>query len=534
MSDCRITVLIVDDEYLERNLVKRCIDWNALNLEIIGEASNADDALKLIESLKPDIIFTDIRMPGMDGIEFSKIALQKWPDAKIVILTAYNDFDYAQMALKIGVSDFLLKPIDDEEVLSTATKLKALIETERSERNEFDELKKQIQDNLPYLRERFLNELISGSIEDSAIDEKLTFFGIAFNDSVYQIAALSAIGPVEIKEENRLIQNLRMVNYVRSYFKKLNKVIVFVDTFNRIIILSNNESLDLYKICIRLKNKITKDIGYNTNIGIGNIKSSASAIKTSYKEAIDALNYCAAAGVDNIVMCYRDIQATSEESKINNSRLRFCLKSGLENETIDIIKKAFSGIDAANTNAIPSVRITALDIISICCSVMLEVKENFDDLYLREIESYRTIINAESVQVIVEHVLAIAKSAIRAISKEQADNMNNLISDIKRFIKENISDPNLSLSYVAKHFYLNPSYLSRMFKKETGITFIEYLINKRMEKAISLLKEKNMKSFEIANAVGINDPNYFSSCFKKYTGLNVSEYKKLAQRDELS
>lgn len=526
MSDHRITVLVVDDEYLERNLVKRCIDWDALGLEIIGEASNADDALALIESLKPDIIFTDIRMPGMDGIEFSKIALQKHPDAKIVILTAYNDFDYAQTALKIGVSDFLLKPIDDDEVLNTATKLKALIEAERSERNEFDELKKQIQDNLPYLRERFLNELISGSIDESAIDEKFAFFGLAFSGNAFQIAALSAIGSSEAKEEARLIQNLRVVNYVRNYFKKLNKVIVFVDTFNRIIILSSSEGLDLYKICMRLKNKIAKDMGYNANIGIGNIKSSTSAIKASYKEAIDALNYCAAIGADSMVMCYRDIQATSEESKISNSRLKFCLKTGLENETVDIIKKAFSGIDASSANAIPSARITALDIVSVCCSVMLELKENFDDVYLREIESYSAIINAESVHAITEHVSAIAISTIKAISREQADNMSNLINDIKRFIKDNISDPNLSLSHVAKHFYLNPSYLSRTFKKETGITFIEYLTNKRMEKAISLLKDKSMKSFEIANAVGISDPNYFSSCFKKYTGLNVSEYRK--------
>jgi len=127
----------------------------------------------------------------------------------------------------------------------------------------------------------------------------------------------------------------------------------------------------------------------------------------------------------------------------------------------------------------------------------------------------------------IEFLSSIVINTIKAVNKEQISNINNLIDNVKKFIEENLSDSNLSLSFVAKHFYLNPSYLSRTFKKETGINFIEYLTNKRMEKAISLIKEKNMKSFEIANAVGIQDPNYFSSCFKKYTGLNVSEYKKL-------
>lgn len=526
----KIKVLIIDDEYLERNLLKGCIDWNTLGMEIVSEASNAEEGFKLIDELKPDVVFTDIKMPGIDGIKFSESILQKYPAIKIVVLTGYNDFNYAQKSVKIGISDFLLKPIDEDEVLNTASKLKAVIESERKEKEEFEELKRQLYDNLPYLRERFLNELISGNLDDNLIKEKLEFFDITLNGSIYQVAALEIINSNDVNEESRLIQNFKVTNYVKNYFKDLKGIIVFADSMNRIIILNNDEKLDLYKICIRLKNKIIKDVDCTVNIGIGNIKGEISDIKISYIEAIDALNYRIAVGNNNVIH-YRDVQFTESKTGLDTNHmfneLRFYLKSGLETDAMNIVKDVFSNIDLKSENAIKLIHVTALNIISICFSVSLELKENFDDIYLSEVESYNNIINIETLPDMIEYISTIVKSTIKAVNKEQISNINNLIDNVKKFIEENISDSNLSLSYVAKHFYLNPSYLSRTFKKETGINFIEYLTNKRMEKAINLIKEKNMKSFEIANAVGIQDPNYFSSCFKKYTGLNVSEYKKL-------
>lgn len=530
MINDNIAVLIIDDEYLERNLLKRCIDWNKLGMDIIGEASNAEEGFKLIDELRPDIIFTDIKMPGIDGIKFSESILQQYPAIKIVILTGYNDFKYAQKSVRLGISDFLLKPIDENEVLNTASKLKAVIETERKEKKEFEELKKQLYENLPYLKERFLNELISGNFDDNLIDEKLEFFDISLDGGIYQVAALEITYVDDVNEESRLIQNFKVGNYVKNQLKNLKRIIVFTDSMNRIIILNNDEKLDLYKICISLKNKITKDIDCTVNIGVGNIKKEIGNIRVSYIEAIDALNYRIAVGNNNVIH-YRDVHFAESKTELDTNHmfneLKFYLKSGLESDAMNIIKDVFSNVDLKSENAVKLIRVTALNIISICFSVSLELKENFDDVYLSEIKSYDKIINIETLPDMIEYISKIVKNTIKAVNKEQISNINNLIDNVKKFIEENISDSNLSLSYVAKHFYLNPSYLSRTFKKKTGINFIEYLTNKRMEKAINLIKEKNMKSFEIANAVGIQDPNYFSSCFKKYTGLNVSEYKKL-------
>lgn len=151
----KIKVVIVDDEYLERNLLKKCIDWAALGLKIVGEAGNADEALGVIEREKPDVLFTDVQMPGTDGIGLSELILQKHPEMKVVVLTGFDKFDYAQRSIKAGISDYLLKPIDSENVFHTAAKLKKNIEIGRKNKQDEQELKKQLYESLPYLRERF-------------------------------------------------------------------------------------------------------------------------------------------------------------------------------------------------------------------------------------------------------------------------------------------------------------------------------------------------------------------------------------------
>ena len=131
----KIRVVVVDDEPLEINLIKKCIDWKFLNMEIVGEAQNAMSGLDLIEKLSPDILFTDINMPIIDGIKFSEMVIQRRPKTKIVILSGYDDFDYAQKSIKIGVLDFLLKPINNDEVFKAASKLKNIIDYYRESSN---------------------------------------------------------------------------------------------------------------------------------------------------------------------------------------------------------------------------------------------------------------------------------------------------------------------------------------------------------------------------------------------------------------
>lgn len=260
-----IKVMIIDDEYLIRNLIKNCIDWNELGMEIIAEASNAVEGINLINKEKPDIILTDINMPITDGLDMSKCILEKYPDIKVVVITGYNEFEYAKRSIKIGVSDFILKPIDEEELRNSVLKLKNEILDDYSRKREYKDIK-----------------------------EKMVVF---------------------------------------------NNIINLNDT-----------------------------------------------------------------------------------SKIGD--------------------------------------------------------KNLD------------------------------------------------IEQIKKIIIKNISNRNLSLKLVAEYFYINPSYLSRIFKERTDETFSEYIVNTKVKIATEMLKVPNVKAYEISKKIGIDDPNYFSNWFKKSTGLSIKEYKK--------
>jgi YesN/AraC family two-component response regulator len=267
----RIKIITVDDEYLIRNLIKKCIPWDDIGVNIVGEASNSEEAMRLIEKVQPDIILTDICMPSADGLDMSQYILDKYPNIKVVVITGYDEFEYAKRAIKVGISDFILKPIDDKELMNSILKLK-----------------------------------------DNILQEK-------------------------VKEKDYLQIKDR------------------IDTFGSIVDLKQNND---------------------------------------------------------------------EEDKTLN------------------------------------------------------------------------------------------------------------IDEIKKFILKNISNTELSLKLVSEYFYVNSSYLSRVFKFKTGMNFSEYITSVKMKIAIDMVKHSDAKSCEIASKIGIADPNYFSTCFKKYTGYSMKEYKKLREQSK--
>lgn len=221
-----LKVLIVDDEHLVRNLLKKCIDWNEIGYEIVGEASNAHEALDLVDALRPDLIFTDIYMPFMDGLEFGKLVFEKYSNIKIVVLTGYEEFEYAKKSIKIGIADFLLKPINDDEIRRVALTMKEKIEAERNHRAEYDRMKKQLEENLPYLREKLLNKLIQNGMEDVDIHQELEYFHISLNPTFVQVAVIEAtLSDVSSNsgEEERIVLNMQCQELVSKYFRDTSK-----------------------------------------------------------------------------------------------------------------------------------------------------------------------------------------------------------------------------------------------------------------------------------------------------------------------
>ena len=531
----KLKVLIVDDEHLIRNLLKMRIKWEDFGMEITGEASSAREALDLVEELVPDIIFTDICMPYMDGIEFSRAVIERFPHIKIVIVTGHDEFEYAKRSIKLGISDFLLKPINAGEIKKVALDLKAKIESERSHIREYEKLKLQLEESLPYLREKFLNELLQNELDEDEIKEKLSYFNISINSGsdYFQTALVevssSGKGAVE-GEEDRILLAIQCADLIRQTFRNDNFVNVFFDNSRKIVILNNNDEIGLTDCCEMIKTMLINKCKCFVCIGIGNRVTGLKNVRLSYVEACDALNYKVVAGKNQVVN-YNDITFNSENQwRVNinrNEKLSFFIKAGLKEKTVEQLNELFSEHTYKRSITIDQIRLEAIDILSACQHVILELNMAASDIWSHNMGPYEEVYRIDNLPELKEYLKSLIFDTIDKILNTNRKKANKVISQIKEYISKNIQNSGLSLAGVAREFYVSPNHLSRLFKQETTHTFVEYITAIRMEKAVKLLKETDFKVYQIGDMVGIDDPHYFSIIFKKFTGLSVNDFRKI-------
>ncbi len=531
MSEDLMKVMLVEDERLVLELLKACINWEEIGFSIAGECSSAISALELVDTLLPDIIITDICMPVMDGLEFSKTVSEKHPQIKIIVLTGHEEFEFAKKGIKVGISDFLLKPINDDEITRALISIKDKIIKERTLSKGYEKLKKQLEQNLPFLREKLLNELIQGGFDLVSIDERLSYFDIKFGAADFRIAVIEVEDIIEENsgdEEHKLINKMRCIDYIRRSFEKDNYVNIFFDNSQRIVVMSNEPALDLEECCETIKSMLLNRLKCSIAIGIGNIHSGIDKVYLSYKEARDAVSYKFVVG-KNQVVSFSDIwPSTSANMRIDNDsmgRFGFYVKSGLlekVEETIDL----FFGEEENTCKSLEQARVIACNLISVIMNVIIISDINQKDIFKNNLQPFEKIFKLDTLPDIKEYLKNTASAATLSVSSQQGKKARKILQDVKEYIHNNYTDSNISLSEVAKKFFLNLSYLSRIFKEETGQTFVDYLMKLRMEKAFKLLGDTDLMVYEIAEQVGINDPHYFSICFKKYTGLSANDYRK--------
>jgi len=526
-----LKLMIVEDERLVLELLKACINWEEIGFSIVGESSNAVAALELVDTLLPDVIITDICMPVMDGLEFSRRVCEKHPHIKIIVLTGHEEFEFAKKGIKVGISDFLLKPINDDEIRRAVTAIKEKIIKEKTLSVGYEKQKKQLEQNLPFLKEKLFNEVIQGGFDHSLISERLAFFDIKLNEVDFQTAVIE-IEDLKVDdlvdEEHKLINKMRCLDYVQRFFETDRYVHVFFDNSQRVVILCNDASIDIAECCESIKAMLMNRLKCFISIGIGNRHNTIEKIYFSYKEACDAISYKFVVGKNQIVSFSDVWYTTSQQSGIDNEsmdRFRFYIKSGLSEkveETIDII---FSESEA-HIISLEQARVIACNFISSILNILMESGINQKDVFKDNSQPFEKIFKIDTLPDIKAFLKKAAAVTAQSVCNLQGKKARKIIQDIKECIHNNYTDSNLTLSEVAKRFFLNLSYLSRIFKEETGQTFVDYLMKLRMEKAFKLLDETDFMVYQIAEKVGINDPHYFSICFKKYTGLSANDYRK--------
>jgi two-component system, response regulator YesN len=530
-------ILIIDDEAVVRNSISRNIKWDEFGFELSDACEDGKKAIEAIDKYKPDVVITDICMPFLDGIELTRYISSKYPNTKVIILTGFDEFEYAQQAIKLDVFDFILKPITPNELKKVLNKLRTKLDEENNNTESLNRLKEQLRESLPLLKERFLNRVALGYIKNEKVEEKLKYFDINLKGHYYLAIALDLddyreSGMFKHGDDDELLY-FAICNICEEIISREYIGEVFQNNRNCIIIfLSDDDDCLLQESATRLseeiRSAIEKYLKFTITVGIGTICSDLKSLYLSYKSAASALDYRFVLG-RNQVININDLENTrNNRSEFNNElkkKLITEIKIGTTQNIDQVINILFQDI-RASYSSLEGSYLQIQQIIVLILSALNDMGYDEAELFgtgfspLTGVYQFKTLDQIEGwIKELCQKIALFVFNKRNNLSELQA-------LKAEEYIKSNYHNENISLNSVCKHLLLSTSYFSMIFKNHTGVTFIEYLTRIRVEKAMELLKVTNLKAYEIANQVGYSDSHYFSSIFKKATGLTSTEYRE--------
>ena len=528
-------IMLVDDEEEVRKAIIRKIAWEQLGFVMVGDAENGEDALEKLEQLEPDVVMTDIRMPYMDGLTLSARIRDKYPSLKILIFSGYDDFEYAKQAIKLNVTEYILKPVNGEELTQILNRIRISLDEEIEQRRNITALQKSYLGSLPILRELFLNDLVRRTTDIDTVVPKLREYGIDILDARKWLAVVIHIEQIEQSETQVLSQHQELIpisvrglveDHLKSYCR--NAIFNSADGITVIVAVDeNNTQTGL----INLLNDICKEskrvLEVSITVGVGHSCNSLKEISRSYQSAVDALGYRAIVGIGKTIYI-NDVEPVIcgklQLDVKSEAELTAAVKFGPKELISNVIQSLVAHMDEVKVHA-RQYQAYMLSIVNCITRTMqqydLDIGEMFDS------ENWYTAI-MEGIyrkEEFAEWLLPIALRMNEALNHERDNTARKVILNAKEYILEHYSDPELSVETLCRYLHMSPAYFSTMFKKETGQTYINYLTQVRLDKAVELLNETDEKTYMIAQKVGYQEQNYFSYVFKKWYGISPTKYR---------
>lgn len=534
-----LRVLVADDETAVRRGLRNTIDWNKYGFELVGEADDGTTALDLAEQMKPDIIIMDICMPVMDGLECLKALKEKNNSARTIILSGHDSFDFAQDSMRYGVFSYVLKPVDNSELIEQLLALKDDIEKVRRNSIEFDRLRVLVQENHLMLKERFLYNLVKGAFSEyEEIFKNLDFFKVkGLSDAfVVMVADIDNYPlPFEgLNEEERQIKKFAMVDIAEQKISSLGDGCAFNGTDQQFIILlglenEKSESIQykrVFTLCEEIKDAINELLGFTITIGVSKVVRGIQTIKKSYKEAIEAVNHKLWIGNDSIIFL-QDIQIEKAQSSPYQVEAEAEILIGIKACNIDIatngVVKFFNNLLEVKGLDIQQIREMILRLVYQIDRILIDAGIDYERVS-RHIQ-VQSIFQFQTLNDLTRYIDELVKKTILFLNIENKSKFRYEINKAISYINDHYSEP-IDLNMVAEHIHLSMYYVSRLFKKETGRSVIDYLNEIRVENAKIMLKETDLKLYEIAEKVGYHDNVYFGQIFKKYTNVCPGDYRR--------
>jgi two-component system, response regulator YesN len=521
-------VFLVEDEIVTREGIRDNVDWKSAGFEFCGEAPDGEIALPLIEANQPDLLITDIKMPFMDGLQLCKIIREHMPWVKIIILSGHDEFQYAQTAIQLGVSEYLLKPVSVRDLQSMLGRAVEALDRERIERDHLKSLRQQVDDNLVLLREKFLRRLVLGGFTSAQAIEQSGQLGLSLIANCYLVVLLQIVLPENTRAAS--YDDYQHIERIISALVGSNRdaFLVQKDIEELLLLIKGDNTEQLVQEAAFLVQLIREEIETRTlcslRIGFGSAERRLGDIYHSFSAALANLSYT---GEGKLLPPSERADNQIGQVRLDQSAVEHFLKSGSVKEFDQFFTSQLEPISQAALRSPLVKQYLFMDILLTTAQAINDMGGEAGRVLpeIHEIEMLLARVKTtedvrEEIRNIIQRLLAFRDSRV--------DNQQTRVVDqAKTYIKKNLADPDLSLNQVAASVNLSPSHFSVVFSQELGETYRDYLSRLRIEHSKELLRTTNLLCSEVAYQSGYNDPHYFSYIFKKNTGLSPQQFRLL-------
>jgi two-component system response regulator YesN len=536
MDTSLYSFVIVDDEPEIREGIRDTISWEDMGFSFAGACANGFEALELAERILPDVVMTDINMPFMDGLTFTERLLTISPNTKVLIISGYDDFYYAQKALQLQVYDYIVKPITPDEFRTLLARLRQTLDEERISRQDLEHIKEQLAESLPLLRERFLVHIIEGKFNRRSLQERFAYFGLPFppEGAAYQCLVMDFVHRREGEDFD--IDLIAARNILEKFWAPFVPGMSFRDGADRLVILVwAADTAAVYREGLKtaellwhnLQSAGLKDIA----LGVGETAETLESLGASYNAAAEALSWAILREKKGLTVYREVVGKPGTRGALApypapgwGRQIVSALKIGAGDEAlrhIDDMVYYFKN----SPLTLGEYHIKLRLVLAALLQGLEDMEIPQDEIFPPSSDPFADIKGFKNLDEVRAWFLLLVESVSSYTRTRQENFALVKVREALDYLESHYDDPSLSLQGLCKKLDISTSYFSAVLKKHHDKTFVEELTGIRIRKAMELLRTTDMMIYEIADKIGYRDAHYFSLSFHKYTGMTTTEYR---------
>lgn len=531
-------ILIVDDEPLVRNGLLYKINWEDMGFRAIGAACNGLEAIEMIRREQPDVVLTDIQMPGMTGIALADWLKDAYPDIAVIFLSGYSEFDYAKSAIELQAAHYLLKPVEVDELLRILGKLRTAINERNSRRKQYEEATALLRRHMPVLRERFLLDALNARLSREELWKESAFYRVDLTAPMYGVAKIEfskyranqGYDKSEFEAEKLRLtaaygRLAELSEHMHLVPEGQHHLIVLCGLDHHGQVFATNEAQAGRPFVSLLEERILHEESgiVQVTVGLSSYYSGVESWHQLYMEAGEALAGKHYLGCGRIIS-YRELTQKHDfvVPAFDREKLKLMLLSGRSQDVRDYLREHFHTLKL-NYSAFVRNEFMIFDLIAAVTDILkIHAASHVTQLEAGLLER---MIKADTLDELEDDMAEFIFQCIALMEKSTIAYSEGIVGRVAEYLQAHYME-NINLKTISAEISVHPSYISRVFHEKTGSSFTDYLIEIRMQKAKQLLLNTNLNVSQISRQVGYNNEKYFSRSFKKWAGVTSQEYRQ--------